>query len=227
MHINEVADALSTNRNNASNAIADALKHGLVRRVGTRTGQVELVPESPELAPRPPIHAALMQRRRSHADRLVGLLSDRGEPVHLDDIQACLGTSRGTVQEVIRQAVKTGKVRRVGSRTGLVALPEPAPQEPPEAAESASGSPGQAEPAAAAPAARETAPVPASSAGIAARVVAVLEGVEGWSTARDVAAVLGCRPREAGNALAQLVQRGAAERRRDGDGPNEYRRPTM
>jgi len=41
------------------------------------------------------IHAALIRRRRSHADRLIGLLDDRGEPVHLDDIQACLGMSQG------------------------------------------------------------------------------------------------------------------------------------
>lgn len=59
--------------------------------------------------------------------------------------------------------------------------------------------------------------------GIVTRVATVLGDTEGWDTAKDVASVLGCRPRETGNALAMLVERGVVERRRDGDGPAEYR----
>ena len=228
MHRMEIAAALDTNINNANNAITDALKHGLVQRVGRRSGLVELVQQGTEQQPakdtttttklavgkKQPAKPTPRRKKRggtSHADRLVQLLHERGEPVHLDDFVEHLGTTRPTVQEVIRHAAKAGRVRRVGSRSGLVALPE-------------QGAVAEvAEPAREAPLSTQAPVLPASSAGLTARVVAALEARAGWMTAKDVAAALGCRPREAGNALALLVERGVVERRRDGDGPAEYR----
>ena len=261
MHRVAIAEALGTSLNNAGNAITDALKHGLVRRVGSRTGIVELVQvegaavsvepttrrkkkAGKKTAPKPAVEpkktagkkkaaktTSTKKRRRrgglSHADRLVQLLRERGEPVHLDDLVQVLGTTRPTVQEVIRHAAKAGRVRRVGSRTGLVALPAAAAAEPAREASQRSGARlpegTPAEATTEAPAPRQAAPVPASPAGLAARVVAALEEADGWVTGKDVAGAVGCRPREAGNALALLVERGLVERRRDGGGPATYR----
>lgn len=49
------------------------------------------------------------------------------------------------------------------------------------------------------------------------RAYEALANQEGWGTAREIAAAVGGRPREAGNALAVLVDGGLAERRA-GDG---------
>ena len=237
LHIDAIAMCFDTNLGNAHSIVRDAVRHGLVRRVGSRSGLVELAQQGIEQQPveatkppagkRQPAKPAPRKKKRggpSHADRLVQLLRDRGEPVHLDAIVQVLGTTRGTVQEVIRHAAKAGRVRRVGSRTGLVALPAAAPSEPvqeePQRPEAPVLPPAASEEA---PTGRQAAPVPASSAGLAARVLAALEAADGWCTAREVAAALGCRPREIGNGLALLVERGVVDRRCDGDGPAAYR----
>jgi predicted transcriptional regulator len=134
MHIDAIAVALSTNRANANNVISDALRYGLVQRVGSRTGMVDLVDRQQQAAPKemrkrgtkPPASRRKKKSRvgPSHADRLLQLLRERGAPVHLDQIVERLATTRGTVQVVIRAAAKAGVVRRLGSRTGLVELVE-------------------------------------------------------------------------------------------------------
>ena len=136
IHIAEVATGLGVTPGNAGNVVADAVRHGLVRRVGSRTGRVELVGGDavvkPEVPATPKVGASAAappeaKKKRggpSHADRLVELLRQRAEPVHLDELVTHLDTTRGTVQEVIRAAAKAGRVRRVGSKTGMVVLAE-------------------------------------------------------------------------------------------------------
>ena len=67
---------------------------------------------------------------------------------------------------------------------------------------------------------------PAQLDGIQRRVFDALVDLGGAATAKEVAGVLGCRPREAGNALTLLVDGGLAERA-DGDRaagkPRRYR----
>jgi predicted ArsR family transcriptional regulator len=68
--------------------------------------------------------------------------------------------------------------------------------------------------------------VPAQIDGIRRHVYGALVELEVFATAKEVAGVLGCRPREAGNALTLLVDGGLAERA-DGDRaagkPRRYR----
>jgi len=62
--------------------------------------------------------------------------------------------------------------------------------------------------------------------GIQRRAYNALVKLADWSTARQVAGVLGCRSREAGNALTLLVKAGLVDRRRGGGTtvePSRYR----
>jgi hypothetical protein len=81
---------------------------------------------APPPAPTDPSPSPKARRSRgkspSQAARLVALLCERGEAVHLDELVERLGTTRGTVQYVIYLAVKAGRVQRIGTRTGLVGL---------------------------------------------------------------------------------------------------------
>ena len=286
MHVSEVAAGLGVKLGNAGNVISDAIRHGLVRRVGSRTGRVELVggkdravePEPPQ-APAPQTSAATLKRKKkrrgpSHADRLVELLGQRAEPVHLDELVTHLDTTRGTVQEVIRAAAKAGRVRRVGSKTGMVVLAEVGK---PEASEDNTTTPAKRrEPTRArqvlqvlrrrgghatashiatslgtddkkAKAAIDQAVqrrwvrhlddgriglMPAMMAGlekppddapklseVQKRVFNVLQDFRTPATAKEIAVKLGVRPREAGNAVAVLVEKALAERVGGGDTP--------
>ena len=54
------------------------------------------------------------------------------------------------------------------------------------------------------------------------RVFAALRGIDGAVTAKDIASKLGCRPREVGNVLTQLVGAGVVVRV-EGEGKAQYR----
>ena len=58
--------------------------------------------------------------------------------------------------------------------------------------------------------------------GMQKRVFAALQEFGAAVTAKEVASKLGCRPREAGNALVQLVEAGLVLRVR-GEGKSQYR----
>ena len=184
----------------------------------------------------------------SRIDQLVILLRERGGEVHISEIVEALDTTRGNADAVIRVAAQRGLVERVGSRTGRVRLITSAGDaegaegaEPAEAAEPAGVAP--AAPAEVVRKPRRRAPrsdgttadgetasieaiiAPSSPSGpapssIEERTRLALADASGWLTAKQLAAALGCRPREVGNALALLVQDGQAQRR-PGDGSPE------
>ena len=153
--------------------------------------------------------------------QLVAWLHDRGGQVHINEIGRMLRTSAGNVQNVIAAAVKAGLVRRVGNRTGLVELATatsgtvmryggpPAP-EAPKGVEAV---------------VRPERLEPGQLGGIQGRVYGALVELGAAVTAKEVAGVLGCRPREAGNALTLLVRGGLAAREAGegaSEGPSRY-----
>ena len=223
VHATEIAETLATTRGNADSAMRAGIRAGLVRRVGSRTGLVELVatadpsePVAEVSAPvAEPVEVPAEPQGQTRIEQLVALLQDRGDPVHVRDIRAALRIKPANVHNIVAAAVKAGLVTRVGNRTGLVeltaAVSAPAGPATPEGGESA------AEPARL---------VPAQIDGIRRHVYGALVELEVFATAKEVAGVLGCRPREAGNALTLLVDGGLAERA-DGDRaagkPRRYR----
>ena len=90
------------------------------------------------------------------------------------------------MRNTLAAGVKRGLLRRVGDRTARVALVTamPSAQPDPEAVDPS---------------------LVAKLSGMQKRTYKALIGLGGQGTAKDVAGVIGCRPREAGNALAQLV----------------------
>jgi DNA-binding MarR family transcriptional regulator len=133
LHLDVVAAALEIKRGHANQVAREAIKTGLGERVGSRTGKIKLVEAipptragvAPEAEPPPAPAPVTTKSRRSgptRIDRLVELLRGRTEPVHLDEISAALGMTRGNADSAVRIAARAGLVRRVGSRTGLVEL---------------------------------------------------------------------------------------------------------
>lgn len=209
----------------------------------------EAEPAEEEVAAAPrSTRCARRSGRPSRIDQLVVLLRERGREVHISEIVEALDTTRGNADAVIRVAAQRGLVERVGSRTGRVRLITSAGDaegaegaEPAEAAEPAGVAP--AAPAEVVRKPRRRAPrsdgttadgetasieaiiAPSSPSGpapssIEERTRLALADASGWLTAKQLAAALGCRPREVGNALALLVQDGQAQRR-PGDGSPE------
>ena len=131
IHITEIAVALDTTRGNVDNVVRAAIKAGLVRRVGSRTGLVELVAPADAAAPvsedrGPVVESAVApaepDSQGTRVEQLVALLQDRRAPVHVRDIRVALSIKPANVHNIVGAAVKAGLVRRVGNRTGLVEL---------------------------------------------------------------------------------------------------------
>lgn len=220
LHTTVIAEALRITRGHAAQVAREAVKAGLVERVGVRTGKVRLVPEPASSPPpaRAPQHdapavagaatPASKKQGLSRGEQLVAALRARGGEAHITELASDLDTNRGNAENVVRAAAKAGLVERVGRRTGRIRLSQSAamgkaPQEQPGAAVD-----------------------PAELAGIQRRVWSVVSERRTWSTAREVASELGCRPREAGNALALLVDGGLVDRQpgdRTPDSPALYR----
>ena len=151
-----------------------------------------------------------MKQGLSRGEQLVAALRARGGEAHITDPAGDLDTNRGNAENVVRAAAKAGLVERVGRRSGRVRLSLNA------AVGSANAAQEQPRPAV----------DPAELPGIQRRVWSVVSDRRTWSTAREVANELGCRPREAGNALALLVDGGLVDRQLgDGtpDSPARYR----
>ncbi len=185
-HLHEIASALSTSTANAQNIIAAAVKKGLVERQGQRTGMVALVepPATPAAVPSP---AALTGRTR--AEQVAEVVRQHGGEAHVSVIADELGTSVLNARNCVAAAVKGGLVERVGRRSGRVRLVDGA-------------SNGNVEPRASVP------PSPSELTGIRRRVYDALVTLGKPATAKEIAGVLGCRPREAGNAAVLLVSAG-------------------
>ena len=227
VHVTEIADALAVSRNNAGNVVVAALQAGAVRRVGTRTGKVELIDarkkESvPAAQPTPTPKKTKPSASPTRVERLAAFLETRQAAVHVTDIAEALSMTRGNVDSTVLAGNRAGLVRRVGSRTGMVELATP-----PGALEGVPGTPGD-------PGGTTTPAVlelleAAQIDGIQRRVFDALVEMDGAVTAKEVAAQVGCRPREAGNALALLVEGGLVEREaRTGTArsPSRYAIPT-
>ena len=137
--------------------------------------------------------------------QLAALLQEADGPVHVRDIRGVLDIKPANVHNVVAAAVKAGLVRRVGSRTGLVGLEAAS-----NGAVTATGKV-EAPEGGEAPAEPERLE-PAQLVGIQRRVFDALVELGEAATAKEVAGQLGCRPREAGNALALLVRGGLAAR---------------
>ena len=214
VHLDVIAAELGMTRGNADGAVRHAARAGLVRRVGSRTGLVELVTTAATAAPvaegRPPLAGPIEPPAEpaphgTRVEQLVALLRDRSGPVHVRDIRVALSIKPANVHNVVAQGVKAGVVRRVGHRTGLVELAGPlsglerrqdeqdASEVTDEAAEPQRLDPAQLE-------------------GIRRSVYDALVELDGLATAKEVAGQVGCRPREAGNVLALLVEGGLVER---------------
>ena len=59
---------------------------------------------------------------------LIALLQERGDPVHYTDVAKSLAITEANAQVLISRVERQRLIRRVGSRTGLVALPLPDPK---------------------------------------------------------------------------------------------------
>ena len=201
-HTDLLAREIGTSVPHTRNVIFVAIKRGLVRRVGQGTGVVALV----EMAPPATASAPANVLKGTRAEQVVAALQQAGGEGHLAQIAEALGTSAANAKNAIVAALKQGGVERVGSRTGRVRLLEPSVEakEPPAQRE-------------APPAAQEQPSVdPVTLEGMQKRVFAALQEFGAAVTAKEIASKLGCRPREAGNALvllvdAKLVVRGAGE----------------
>ena len=221
-HLREIAAGLETNNANAQNVIAAAVKRGVVRRVGKRTGVVELVEAVPTAPAAATTKAAAtaktaappVTKSGSRAEQVAEALRARGGEAHVTDLADVLGTNVMNARNCVAAAVRRGLVERVGQRSGRVRLVE-------SLAPSDAAAPGAPE---AASAVSELAPAeirPENLKGIQRRVYGALVKLGAPSTAKEIAGVLGCRPREAGNAASILVTRGWAMRSRELQ-PPEY-----
>ena len=164
------------------------MKQGLVRRVGRRTGDVALV--QTEASPRPAkAQAASKVRSGTRAEQVVAFLREHDGEAHISEIAEALDTSPLNARNCIVGALKLGLVRRVGNRTGRVAL---------ATADEVSEAPASVR--------------PEALEGLQRRVYDLLRGMEQPVTAKEIASQLGGRPRESGNAATQLVGVGLARR---------------
>lgn len=150
--------------------------------------------------------------RRTRVQQLVDLLVARGGEAHVSEIEVSLGVSNEHAQNVMRMACRAGLAERVGSRTGRVRLVGAAGVErslDPSSADRVE------------PTAPMTAVPQPPTSGLGLRVWSALVELGGSRTASEVAGVLGCRPREAGNSLALLVAEGLVVQDR-GHSPPRY-----
>ena len=132
LHLEAIARALDIKRGHADEVARQAIKAGLVRRVGSRTGKIELVDavavETPSVEAVPKVSPATAPKKAKRSasptrvDRLVAFLETRPGAVHATEIAEALATTRGNADSAMRAGVRAGLVRRVGSRTGLVQL---------------------------------------------------------------------------------------------------------
>ncbi len=197
LHISEIATALGFNRANVQNTVVAALKQGLVRRVGSRTGLVALVQAGPlkevpaevETSSRPPPSGL------TRTDQLLEVLRQNGGEAHTNVIAKSVGISVPNARNKIVLAIKRGLVRRVGHGTGVVALVVEGSAAGADVVPAVDPDPDAAAPVLSAP-----------PEGLSKRAFAALQGFDGPVTAKEVASKLGCRPREAGNALVLLVE---------------------
>lgn len=232
VHVDEIAQAMSINRANAQNVVRAAMKAGLVERIGRRTGKVRLAgnPGPSEdrrtTDPTDPPSSAISQsadapRGSTRGEQLANLLEREGRDLHVDEIAGAFGTSRANAHNIIRAGLDAGLVERVGSRTGKVrrtavtATGSGARESIESARESTNAT--RESPAGA----RESAPATELTA-IQRRALTALRELGGAQTAKEVAGVLGCRPREAGNALTLLTESGLVQREA-GEQPTKYR----
>jgi|GEM_PF-3587924 len=189
-HLRGIAEALSTSTANAQNVIAAAVKKGLVERAGQRTGLVVLAKASEESAPAPPPSLAGLSR----AEQVSEVLRRNNGEAHVSVIAEELDTSVLNARNCTAAAVKSGLVHRVGRRSGRVRLVKAALAEVvPEAI-------------------TPRTPKPAELTGILRRVYTAMVRLDAPATAKEIAAVLGCRPREAGNAAVLLTDSGLVVR---------------
>ena len=229
VHITEIADALGTTRGNADNVVRAGIRTGLVARAGSRTGLVRLAKAAAEPAPAaepvPEVSPALAPKKvkpptgPTRVDRLVVLLEARQGAVHVTDIAEALSMTRGNVDSTVLAGVRAGLVRRVGQRAGLVELAAP-----PSALDGVPGTPGDRG-VTTTPAVLELLEA-AQIDGLQQRVYDALVELDGPATAKEVALQVGCRPREAGNALALLVEGGLVEREQGDKSPGTPNRYT-
>ncbi len=120
MHVQQIAAGLQVNVVNAQNAVASALKRGLVRRMGKRSGLVALVSDEPK-------QVQTSSRSRSggptRQQQLLGLLKSRREPLHVSAIAAALGITGANTNNLVAAAARRGLVQRGPRGAGLVGLP--------------------------------------------------------------------------------------------------------
>lgn len=190
-HLHEIAEGLSTSLANAQNVIAAAVKKGLAEREGQRTGIVVLVdaPMEPTPTRAPPVPAR-SAARPSRAEQVVEVLRRHGGEVHASVIAEELSTDALNARNCVASAVKSGLAERVGNRSGRVRLVEEAPAEVTPKGPAA------------------TVPNPEELTGILRRVYDAMAELGAPATAQEIAEMLGCRPREAGNAATLLAVRG-------------------
>jgi len=184
----DIADAAERAAKSLSRGWPDALISSL-KHIGTA-----LVAEAPKpLAPRKPPEKHPTEPAKPRVDgerltrvaQLLALLKMTGGKAHLEDIARHLGITPANAQNVVRAAIGRGVVERVGRRTGIVRRVEEAQSRD-------------------TPAPRIFKPLE----GIRLRVWRSLSLLDEARTAAQLAKMLGCRPREAGNALALLVHEG-------------------
>jgi len=194
-HVRDIALTLATNPANAQNVVSAAVRQGKVERVGLRTGIVRRVMADDHggrtvttSSPDRPATAGIDKQKPSRVEQLLELLDRSGGVAHMGDIALHLVTNVPNAQNVVRAAIGQGKVERVGLRTGIVRKAKDHRDTESEAL--------------------ATSPARRPLDGIRLRVWRSLRLLEETRTAAQVARVLGCRPREAGNALALLVGEG-------------------
>ena len=206
-HLRDIATAFDISVANAQNIVVAAVKKGVVERVGKRTGLVALSgaqvrPSSPVApgteAERPTQPPSTGPRVDGRAAQVAEVVRRRGGEVHVTDIAQELQTNTANARTCIASAVRKRLVERVGRRTGRVRLLRPQATEHRE---------------------RPSKPVestrPEALEGLQRRVYRALVKLEAPATAKQIAGVLGCRPREAGNAATVLVGKGLAVRHQD------------
>ncbi len=130
----------------------------------------------------------------TRVEQLVALLQERGGQAHLEQIALVLDTGKQNAQNVIAAGVKQGLVRRLGQRTGEVALvvqseaPSPQPAEPQVASRGRSGTTR------------------------AEQVVAFLREHDGEAHITEIAEALGTSALNARNCIAGAVKQGLVQR---------------
>ena len=191
VHLDQIAKALGTGKQNAQNVIAAGVKQGLVRRLGQRTGEVSLVQaEAPSPQPAEPQVASTVSSGPTRAEQVVAFLHEHDGEAHITEIADALGTNAANAQNSVAAGVKQGLVRRVGSRSGRVALITAGEKEP------------EAQPSVR----------PEDLEGFQRQVYDALREIGKPATAKEIASRVGGRPREAGNVAALLVSARLARR---------------